>query len=567
LIEDMRLPNRAVGTALKHLLCDTTDGGGLGVVDFRSLSVREFGTIYEGLLESSLSRAEQELTVDGNGAYLPARSGDEVVVPAGEVYHHNSSGERKSTGSYFTKSFAVEHLLERALDPALDRHLDEAAALLDAGDEAGAAERFFDFRVADLAMGSGHFLIAAVDRIEAKMAAFLVEHPIARISEELNRLEQAARGALGSSAEDQSIEPSALLRRQIAKRCLYGLDINEIAVELARVGIWIHTFVPGLPMSSLDHTLVCANSLTGIGTIEEALDALEPQRSTGQFSMYAEAVDGALEEARHLLADVAASSEATKAEVRLAFETYEAAREAAAGAARVFDAAIGMRSGLAPDLVDSINRASIAADERLNHLKPGHFPVLFPEVFNRPDPGFDVLVGNPPWDEVKIDRWRWWALRFPGVMSLPAAQREREIERLNRERPDLAQQLGAEQLAVEGLRGVIDAGPYPGIGTGDIDLYKAFAWRNWQLLRKGGSIGMVLPRSALSAAGTTEWRRSVLDGGTFADVVFMTNTGGWVFDEIDGRYTVALVVIEKGTSSPVTFGGPFHSEPEFLART
>ena len=115
-------------------------------------------------------------------------------------------------------------------------------------------------------------------------------------------------------------EPSALLRRQIARRCIYGIDINEVAVELARVAVWIHTFVPGLPMSSLDHTLVCANSLTGIGTIDEALDALDPKRKKGKPSILIVEIEQTLEDARRLLVDAANSSEATKAEVRQAAE-------------------------------------------------------------------------------------------------------------------------------------------------------------------------------------------------------------------------------------------------------
>ena len=93
---------------------------------------------------------------------MPAHAGQAVAVRAGEVYFHNRSGARKATGSYFTKPFAVTHLLDHALEAALDDHIERLAALLDAHDEANAAELFFDFRCVDLAMGSGHFLVAAV---------------------------------------------------------------------------------------------------------------------------------------------------------------------------------------------------------------------------------------------------------------------------------------------------------------------------------------------------------------------------------------------------------------------
>ena len=127
--------------------------------------MREFGTIYEGLLESELSEAETDLTLDKGGAYVPVKGKQIAVVRAGEVYLHDRSGARKASGSYFTKSFAVEHLLDGALEPALTDHL----ARLDGLGEADAAEGFFHFRVADIAMGSGHFLVAAIDRIEGQL--------------------------------------------------------------------------------------------------------------------------------------------------------------------------------------------------------------------------------------------------------------------------------------------------------------------------------------------------------------------------------------------------------------
>jgi hypothetical protein len=191
-ISGITLSNKEIEPALVALLVDTGRDGTLGPVDFQALSVREFGTIYEGLLESSLSLASRDLTLDKNQTYVPAKPGDAVVVPAGKVYFHNASGARKATGSYFTKEFAVEHLLETALDPTLVEHLDRVAALLDDGKEGDAAEALFDFRVADVAMGSGHFLVAAVDHLAAGMSGFLDRRPIPEVRAELDRIRTAA---------------------------------------------------------------------------------------------------------------------------------------------------------------------------------------------------------------------------------------------------------------------------------------------------------------------------------------------------------------------------------------
>ncbi len=500
LLDRLAVTNDIIGPALQALLVDTDESGVTGPVDFRSLSVREFGTIYEGLLESNLALADVDLTLGKNDTWLPAGPGDEVVAPAGTVYFHNTSGQRKGTGSYFTPSFVVEHLLERALDPALEAHLERIAERVDVGDAAGAARDFFDFRVADLAMGSGHFLTAAIDHIEAKMAAFLDDHGLPGVTRELRLLDEAARDAAGP--DSPAVEPSSLLRRQIARRCIYGLDTNAVAVELARVSIWIHTFVRGLPMSSLDHNLVCANSLTGIGTVDEALDVLVAGRTNSQLTVFDAPIEAALDAARDVLADVAAAAEATRQDAQDAARATQRARAEAETARLLFDAAVLRRIGRAdlvageePDKIAALAGQDVAQEE-IADLDPAHFPYLFPEVFLRDRPGFDVLIGNPPWEKIKVEEHGWWGLRFPGIRSLPMARRTKEIGRLQTERPDLMAEYEADIAASEARRSVLTSGPYPGIGSGHIDLYKAFAWRNWLLLRENGRAGVVLPRAA-----------------------------------------------------------------------
>ncbi len=591
----MSLPDSVLGPALQHLLVDLTPEGTPGPVDFRALSVREFGTIYEGLLESSLSIADTDLTTNKNGAWAPASTGDTVEAEKGTVYFHGASGERKATGSYFTPKVVVDHLIERSIIPALTKHLDAIAAKLAKGKQVSRAE-FFDFRVADLAMGSGHFLVAAVDKIEALMRTFLTEHDVPDVRDELLKIAGVARQALGDDEVAKSeVEEIGLLRRQVARRCIYGLDINPLAVELARLALWIHTFVPGLPMSNLDHGLVCANSLTGIGTIDEAIDSLvgAPEgrgaaktaaasgdgfdldfeveggrQESGHQLMVRKAVTDYLRSSLPLFADVANASEASKTELQAAAELLAKAKAAAAPASRIFDAAVAVRIGEwsvsitkeehVTRLVDTIEPGELVAD-----LNPAHMPVLFPEVFVRDNPGFDVLLGNPPWEEVMVEEPKFWLRARPGLLGLGPAELKAEIERLRIERADLLPELQREIDAVDALRKVLLTGPYPGLGTGDVDLYSAFAWRFWLLLRGGGTLAIVTPRSQFSAAGGKEWRFQVLPKAT-TEVVVLLNNRRWVFP-IHPQWSIALTTMEKAATGKISVAGPFFSEAEFLA--
>ena len=577
LLTEIRLSDSVMYPVLMSLLVDAGEDGTHGPLDFRSLSVREFGTIYEGLLESALSVATTDLTTDQNGFWVSASPGDEVLAPAGTVYFHSASGERKATGSYFTPKIIVDHLIERSVTPVLEAHLKKVAGLLIKGDLLGAERLFFDFRVADLAMGSGHFLVAVVDKIEALMRNFLDEHSLPSVQNELLRLSRSAIEALGNDEVAKTeIDDVVLLRRQVARRCIYGLDINPMATELARLAIWIHTFVPGLPMSNLDHGLVCANSLTGIGTVDEVFDVFLPSRDANRdwvYEVISSTINQSLESARERLLELANASEANKAEVKAALKLIAQAKVAAEPARRIFDAAVAIRTGRLPgnvavSVVDAetlsqlIERPEI--DEIHEELTPAHMPYLFPEVFLRDRPGFDVLIGNPPWEKIKIEEHQWWGLRIPRLRSMPQRQRNEALRQFQSARPDLMSEYQTVVNDVNAYRAAILSGPYAGIGAGgDPDLYQAFAWRNWHLVRNEGKVAFVVPRMAMSGSNLTPWRKDILEHGSFTDVCFLTNTGEWIFENVDGRYTIALATLTKGGEHVVRVTGPFYSSSEF----
>ncbi len=522
-LADLQLTDAEFGPALAALLIDRGPEGE-GPVDFRSLSVREFGTIYEGLLESRLSVAQSDLALNKKGEYIPAQSAPrgrrskpvQVEVTEGMVYLHNRSGVRKATGSYFTKPFAVEHLLDHALEVALTDHLARLDTLREAGDEAALSEAFFDFRCADIAMGSGHFLVAAVDRIETRLSAWLSLHPVPSVVDELGRLRDTALKALGQLAHGTEIETGSLLRRQVARHCIYGVDKNRIAVELARLAIWVHTFVPGLPLSFLDHNLVCGDSLTGVGTLDEVARTLDPKAKPGTPSLPRSRLESQLATARGALRRLARTSDATKREIDEARSAHQEAQAAVAPARKIFDVVTAIRAGSsqAPYDFDDATIARLRSDpqveETVRRMNPVHFPAAFPEVFIRERPGFDCLLGNPPWEKVVVDREIWWGLHLPGIRSLPVARRRARINDFEASRPDLAAEFVADRQKADALKTILRLS-YPKLGSGSTDLYKAFSWANLSLVREGGSVGTVLPRSAVADAGMANWRIEITD--------------------------------------------------------
>ena len=578
-LSEVSLPNRVLGPALQHLLLVPTKEGVLGPVDFRSLGVREFGTIYEGLLESELSVAETDLTIESRGknkdAYRPCKEGEEPAVGKGSIYLHNASGARKATGSYYTKHFAVEHLLDRSLEPALDDHF----ARLDELDELEAAESFFDFRVADIAMGSGHFLVAAVDRIEARYSGYLAKRPLPQVAQEVAHLRAAATEALGDAADSyEEFEDNALLRRLIARRCIYGVDINEVAVQLARLGIWIHTFVPGLPLSLLDRNLIHGNSLVGIGQLSEFDDVLE-ESGMSLFQMDAQTF---LSDAAEALGRLGRIADATTSEVKQARKAWQEADAAIEPTRALCDILTATRIEAEdfPILLTDWEKQKGSVVNSKDHghalgvlkgINPTHFPVVFPEVFLRERAGFDVILGNPPWEKAISKEDAFWPRFIPGFNGF--SQREQEVLRadMRKARPDLVVQYQFERTQNKALRAALNAGPFPGMGTGDPDLYKAFCWRFWFLVPEStGRIGVVLPRSALVAKGSKEFRLRLFDEANMVDVTLLLNNRNWFFEAVHPQYTIALVAFQRGANmnagGSVYLEGPFNSQSSYDSR-
>lgn len=579
-LSKIKLSNMDFGVVLTNVLLDQDTPEGLGPVDFRSLGVREFGTIYEGLLESELSVAEQNLTTDKKGHYKPTGDKKKIEVRKNEIYLHNRSGVRKATGSYYTKSFAVEHLLDHSLEPALDEHLKKVESLAK-NDEDKAGKQLFEFYVADIAMGSGHFLIAAIDRIEKQFITFLGQTPLKSVDDELEKLRIAAKEKLGEAADERQLEKNQLLRRLIARRCIYGVDLNPLAVELARLSMWIHTFVPGLPLSFLDHNLVCGNSLVGIATLDEVMEALTGKGLT--FDLWENKAKQSLKKVANEIKTLREVSDANIDDINIAKQAHEKVQQKLSKLKVVFNIVTVARfdKGIAEELrsgviefmasLDDLDNLfggalQILARKSLEAIPAFHFPIAFPEIFLRDTSGFDVIIGNPPWDEATVEEYAFWARHFPGLRGMKQVDQELLKEQYRKERPDLVKELRKEIAEAELLRHVLTTGPYPGMGTGDPDLYKAFCWRFWHLIIKdGGHLGVVLPRSAWVGKGLEIFRKEVFENGFVKDLTTLINTNHWVFEDVHGQYGIALSSLAKlkNKESTVSLHGPFRSIEDF----
>ena len=304
---------------------------------------------------------------------------------------------------------------------------------------------------------------------------------------------------------------------------------------------------------------------------DEVVEALDPGADPVAPSLFRDQIESLLARAEGALSRLARTSDANKAEIDEAREAHAQAQAAVAPARALFDLVIAQRAKACtlPQRFDEATLLKEAAAEEvrtaIRNLQPVHFPGDFPEVVLRDNPGFDCLLGNPPWEKVKVERQVWWGQYLPGIRSLGVSAMNAKIDRLEKERSDLAAEYERAHADSERRKALIRVA-FPNIGAGDTDLYQAFSWRNWQLAhRNDGHIGLVLPRTALVGPGNGAWRQQVLEAAGF-DVTVLVNNAGWVFDDVHQQYQIALVIIDRAAieERTVTLLGPHRSLSDYI---
>ncbi len=536
-----------------------TDAG----VDYSTLEIGHLGHIYEGLLSLRLSVADVALVYDVRAdRYEAATGASEPDLEVGDLLWQTHEGGRKGGGVYYTRTELVRHLVRGAVVGAFDAHL-AAVRELATTDPVAAASKLFDFAVLDPACGSAHFLVEVVNEIADRVVKFLGDTPLPEVRVALERLR------VGASA-GAVIDDVALLRRLVLKRCVFGVDVSPMGAEVAKLSLWLTSFVPGLSLAYLGRNIVVGNSLVGVAR-PNALRAGQPDRP----ALWDNALIEALAEASSAAARVAEGDDRTPDEVAESEAADAEAHEAVAGLQRLFDlwtaepfGVVGAHAEVelyGPSIIDGTRDALIhsAEAEREKH-RFLHWPLAFPAVFSRDRPGFDAVVGNPPWDEVTAERLAFYAQFQPGLRSKSEADREAAIETLLDERPELKGRLEAEQERVATEKRYLYSGEYPRM-AGDPDLYKYFCQRYQTVIREGGQMGVVLPRTAFVAKGSAGFRHWLFEQTTCRRIDFLLNSGRWAFDS-EPRYTVALVQAERtvpASDHAVFAAGTASSEEEW----
>ena len=595
LLDAVSLPDAAFASIV-HDLSHAEIDGRRQFVNYRDMSVQQLGSIYERLLERE-----------------PVRNS------RGEIETRLNPYARKDSGSFYTPQELVDLILDQTLKPLAEERLqafkDKAREL--AGDRRpkrqrrdelerlDPAEAVLELKVLDPAMGSGHFLVTAVDFL-ADYVADLIEYvpavpewldgDDAYESPLLERVATIRRDILQRAwdanwvMDEAQLSDQTIIRRMVLKRCIYGVDKNPLTVELAKVSLWLHSFTVGAPLSFLDHHLRCGDSLLGLRVLDAHKDF---ERLGGLIASSVIAGAEAATEQMHLIeqlsdADVAEvhqsaglfqDIEETTADLRgvldflagLRWQTAGLKKRALVTAEGAVVEALGRESSIAFDLLargpDAAD-GSIAQDQIWREFSDRwtqsraiadredflHWEVAFPGVWSnwqslRPEGGFDAVIGNPPWDRIEQLEVEWFALRNREVAQATTGAARKALIAKQKEAGDAtALQYEAVRDRAATMRMFVRASAsYPLLSGGRTNFYSLFVERAMGLVNPHGFVGLLTPSGIYADKTAAEFFKAVSTVGRVGGLFDFENRRLGTdlppfFPDIDSRFKFCALV-------------------------
>ena len=535
-LENAVCPNEDFLNALRNL-STFRDGDVIRRVNYAHLDVEELGSVYESLLD-----------------YRPVVLTRNEAIGQGPTFHLAAGTERKQTGSYYTPPELVRELVDSALIPVMNDRLQKVSTTADR------EQALLSLRVCDPAAGSGHFLLAAARRIARELAR------------------------VRSGEEEPSPREYRIALRDVVRNCIYAVDKNPLAVDLCKVALWIESHAAGFPLGFLDHHIKCGDSLVGVkdfDVLDSGIpnDAYKPvtgddrqaasdyrkrnrQERQGQATLFTNQpdVDGIAAEwtafselEEHSPAEVQAK-ERLYQELRAADTQWWQQKVACDLWTYAFFAPLQPQTPGHPNAAPTTDNVRQALANRGTQAQLEataisaslsnaffHWPLEFPDVFSAG--GFDVVLGNPPWELVQPEEVKFFAIHDPQIASLAGAARKTAINGLTATNPPLANLWQSHKRSIEGLSKFgRSSGRFPLTAVGKINTYSVFTETARNICAPTGRVGMIVPSGIATDDTTKVFFADLVNRLSLASLYDFENRER-VFPGIDSRIKFCLLTL------------------------
>lgn len=538
-LESAEINNTYILHAIRAL-CFFQSDHTLSRINYRDMGTEELGSVYESLLELH--------------PYIDVETWKFAFVGEDQESANSTGSERKRTASYYTAPSLVHELIKSTLEPVITQTLKEHPQ--------NPKQALLNLNIIDPACGSGHFLLAAARRLAAEIA----------------RLEA------GPNTPEESLRQHAL--REVVRHCIYGVDRNPLSVELCKTALWIETVEPGKPLSFLDGHIRCGDSLVGIFKPEEMNQGIPEdayKKLTGDDSQVCTQLKRSNRAARqniqnnlfnlHYLKSVFDQVELLPEDDLIQLEYKKAAFgkaqqdhqlelerfKANLFVAAFFAAKTEEFEQLIPTNNDLllINQSLISTgmQDFINKLAKDfrffHWYLEFPEIFAQG--GFDVVLGNPPWERIKLQEHEFFASRNPNIArAADSAEREKYIKELSEPGANPAQRLLFEEFNMAKREAEASSlfthtqSRYTLTGVGDVNTYALFAETILHLLSPTGRAGFIVPTGIATDDNTKKYFEFILENQRLFSLFDFENREK-IFPAVDSREKFCLLSLAPNT--------------------
>jgi len=567
-LDGLELKNKYLVQAIRELT--ELDGKG---IDYQNLGVRHLGSLYEGLLEYDVRQAMEDMVVYHDGTLDAAYAADlkakpKPFVSKGDIYLSSLGIARKGTGSYYTPDELVKFLARNGLQSVLEsrrmsfeEHIAELSAKngRDSDLEKTVIDDLLGIKVVDPAMGSGHFLVAVVDEITSWVMDRLKDHPeapLARMIDEDRERVLNEQRTKGIEISTELLSDSIILKRLVMKRCVYGVDINALAVELAKLSLWLDSFTIGTPLTFLDHHIRVGDSLVGLwlknmkskASLEGTLDSwVEEVKEVGldvskRVSMPPDLTLEEVEESRKVYGENRKRTDSARLMLDLMTAQILSPEESSRLPLNFSLIEKSLSQARKPAFWGEVEKAEASATK----FRAFHWELEFPDACSDSGIQFDLIIMNPPWEAVRPYDDDFFSQYDPMFRRLSTKTSKDDMKKKLLKNKNISalfdEYMGSVQKRLNFFK---SSGEYQKRGTGGIafDYWALFLERAIKLLASDGTLSVILPSGLIANESATNLRKMILSKRIRSLYEFENAAG--IFRDIHRSYKFVLLIVDN----------------------
>ncbi len=486
-------------------------------VEYSKLDPKSFGELYETLLEYDLRIADTTVhRIIEDGVYL-IRTEEELANKQvnkvatyyqGNIYLTSRSLDRKKSGAYYTPDDLTDFMVTSSIEEQLK------------------TKSPLDIKIIDNSCGSGHFLISCLDYLTEK-----VWYDLDKFEDVKKELDKEYRAILKESEEydvQYSISKELVLRRILLKKCIYGVDINPISIEITMLSLWINTFIFGTPLSFIEHHIKVGNALLGY-TKDEFFDITKKKFESG-FSLFKKRIKEITTILEDIYQKIKGINDTTKEDIEKSKKIYKEYEESEdidnlkiifsliKLYSLSFDKSLNIEFSDITSVISLIenilgNKISIEDKEKIEKIKKlssyykfFHYGIEFPDI----QEGFDIVIGNPPWEKTKFNEAEFFSKHIPGYRKLSIKEQNKiKQEILSKDNHPLNIEYNEEKNSISTINNIYKFDFKDFTSGGDPNLFRYFVAFNLKLIKRKGNLTYLVPSSLWSEFSSKTLRKHI----------------------------------------------------------